>query len=137
MLVSVTMKGGMRSHATAAPFAAPAIKPVISITPAPASAAPLPPPELAEVIVNAPVTLASAITLVADRSMPPVSTTIVCPTATISSGIMLPMTLTRFSGEAKSGALTQANAAHEPHNSSTKYSDLINLSSRLRPPHSA
>src|SRR4051794_37431574 len=38
MVVSVTMNGGMRTYATAAPFAAPAASPVASMTPAPARA---------------------------------------------------------------------------------------------------
>jgi hypothetical protein len=102
MTASVARKGGMRSRATARPFTTPVASPIASIARTPAVVLPgrTPPCEL---ITRAPATLASEITAVTERSIPPVRRTIVWPSETARSGRKLDKTLPRFSGEARPG----------------------------------
>ena len=108
--VSVTMKAGSSSRATARPLNRPTAAPASSIAATPAGTAsglPASQPSLA-FITTAPVTLASAMVEVCDRSMPPASSTSSWPTARRSAAAAASASrFARFSGRPSAGAKRQ------------------------------
>ena len=124
-VTSVTMKGGMRAKATAAPLKAPMSTPTNSIAP---TATGIPSTEsckrapfsksstfqrglfskmmgLADLAMKAaPMTLVSEMTAPCERSMPAMMSTNVCPMATTKRGHMLESRLVRLYGGKRCGA---------------------------------
>ena len=103
--VSVTINGGIRNATTAAPFNNPKSAPRNSMASAPAGADHRLPPSqpLLEFIIMAPLTLVRAMIEVADKSMPPVIRTSICPMAAMVNGSKVASRFARFSVEVKPG----------------------------------
>ena len=125
-VTSVTMKGGMRAKATAAPLKAPMSTPTSSMAPmatgmpstescrmAPFSKSRTPQSGLFSKMMGladwamkaAPMTLVSEMTAPCERSMPAMMRTKVCPMATTKSGHMLESRLLMLYGEAILGTM--------------------------------
>jgi hypothetical protein len=94
------MKGGIFARVTIVPLNAPTTTPRTSITAIPLAAAPAP----IDFITIAPTTLLRATIEVADRSIPPVIITKVCPIAIIRSGNIAVTIFCRLPAVAKPSA---------------------------------
>jgi|GEM_PF-5364462 len=133
MPVKVTIKGGMRSVATAKPLKAPIARPTPSINSTPTGVAHgLPASQPVSPFMASPsTTLATAMMAQAERSMPPVINTTVCPQASTSNGSSVNNTLARFSRVARVGVIGHRTKNAAAVSTSTRCSDASQRAVRL------